>query len=268
MLITERDRALLSFLAEHRIALASHVQVLLGVSAEAARARLSALRGGGLLASERFFYDQPRCFWITRKGLAVIDSQLPPPRIDLRSYRHDVGLGWVWLAARRGAFGPLHEVVSERTMRSRDGARALGSADAGGADEPCGVRLGGIGPAGRERLHYPDLLLVTSGQRRIGVELELTTKDTRRRERILAGYGADSRIDAVLYLVDRSAVARPIEASAARLRIGRMVHVQRVQWGSRKADSGPASTRSRSRASQTAGNRLSQPRQPARTAER
>jgi hypothetical protein len=268
VLITERDRTLLSFLAEHRIALASHVQVLLGVSADAAQARLSALRRGGLLASERFFHGRPRCFWITRKGLAVIDSQLPPPRIDLRSYRHDVGLGWVWLAARRGAFGPLHEVASERTMRSRDGRRARGSADVGAADEPCGVRLGGVGPAGREQLHYPDVLLVTSGQRRIGAELELTTKDRHRRERILAGYGADSRIDAVLYLVDRPAVARAIEASAGRLGIGSMVHVQRVQWGASKAESGPASTRSRSRASQTAGDRLSPPRQPTRTAER
>jgi hypothetical protein len=270
VLITERDCALLSFLAEHRIALASHVQVLLGVSAEAAQARLSALRRGGLLAGERFFHGQPRCFWITRKGLAVIDSQLPPPRIDLRSYPHDVGLAWVWLAARRGAFGPLHEVISERTMRSRDGGRALGSgsADTRASDEPCGVRLGGVGPAGRERLHYPDLLLVTSGQRRIGVELELTTKDPRRRERILAGYGADSRIDAVVYLVDRPSVARAIEASAGRLGIGSMVRVQRVRWGASRAESRPASTRLRSRASQTAGDRLSPPRQPASTAER
>ena len=130
------------------------------------------------------------------------------------------------------------------------------------------MRLGGAGPAGRERLHYPDLLLVTSQQRRIGVELELTTKDRGRRERILAGYGADSRVDAVLYLVDRPGVARAIEASAARLGIGSMVHVQRVQWDSRKAQSGLACTRSRSRGSEITGNRLSPPRHPARTVER
>lgn len=269
VLITERDRMLLSFMAEHRIVLASHAQVLLGVSAQAARARLSALRAGGMVAGERFFHGQPRCFWITRKGLALIDSQLPPPRIDLRCYRHDIGLGWVWLAAQRGTFGRLSEVFSERTMRSRDGARAQGATYRAGVDEPFGVRLGGAGPAGRERLHYPDLLLVTAEQRRIGVELELTTKERGRRERILAGYGADRRIHTVLYLVDRPIAARAIEGSSARLSLDSMVHVQRVQWGAgREAPSGLASTRSRGVASQTASDPLSPAREQATVAER
>jgi hypothetical protein len=269
VLITERDRTLLSFVAEHRVVLASHIQVLLGVSEDAARARLRALRAGGMLASERFFYGQPRCFWITRKGLAVIDSQLARPRIDLRSFRHDVGLAWIRLAAERGAFGQLRKVVSERTMRSRDAARAHGSADGGGLDEPFGVRLGGVGPAGRERLHYPDLLLVTSGQRRVGVELELTSKDRARRERILAGYGADGRIDAVLYLVDRPAVAHAIETSATRLGIGAMVHVQRTQWGWHSAaGSELAAVGSRTPASRTAVGGISPLPEPARVAER
>lgn len=249
VLITERDHALLAFMAEHRLILGGHVQVLLGISADAARARLRSLRAAGLLAGERFFYGQPHCWWITSKGLAVIDSRLPPPRIDLRSYWHDVGLGWVRLAAERGAFGQLHQIVSERTMRSRDGARAQGPLDMGQREEPFGVRLGGTGPAGRERLHYPDLLLITPHQRRIAVELELTTKNRTRRERILAGYGADYRIDAVLYLVDRPAVARAVEGSAARLALASMVQVQPVRWDSgRQTGPGLASGRSRDRA--------------------
>ncbi len=240
---------MLAFAAEHRLIVAGHIQVLLSISRDAAQARLQRLRAAGMLASERFFHGQPRCWWITRKGLAVIDSQLPPPRIDLRSYRHDVGLGWLWLAAERGAFGPLREVVSERMMRSRDGALARNSVDEAQREEPSGVRLGGVGPAGRQRLHYPDLLLTTPGGRRVGVELELTAKDRPRRERILAGYGADARIAAVLYLVDRPAVARAIEASATRLGIAPMVHVQRVQWGSgREVGPGLAPARSRGRA--------------------
>jgi hypothetical protein len=168
--------------------------------------------------------------------------------MDLRAYRHDVGLAWVALAAERGAFGQLQEVVSERWMRSRDAVAAQSSPD----PDPFGVRLGGMGPAGRERLHYPDLLLVTPDQRRIAVELELTSKERTRRERILAGYGADPRIDAVLYLVDRTAVARAIEASAARLAIASMVHVQRVQWSAgREAGPGAAPSRVRSRVSHT-----------------
>ena len=245
-LITERDQTLLAFAAEHRLILADHIRVLLSISRDAARARLRSLRTAGMLASEQFFHGQPRCWWITRKGLAVIDSRLPAPRLDLRSYRHDVGLGWVWLAAERGAFGQLDAVVSERTMRSRDGAPAQSAVDTGRLQQPFGLRLGGAGPAGRERLHYPDLLLTTPGGRQIGVELELTAKDRSRRERILAGYGADPRIAAVLYLVDRPAVARAVEASAARLGIASMVHVQRVQWGSGR-DAGPGLAPARSR---------------------
>lgn len=231
-LITDRDQALLSFIAPHRLVLTSHVRVLLSISEDAARARLRMLRAAGLLAGERFFHRQPPCWWITRKGLALIGSPLPTPRIELSSYRHDVGLGWVWLAAERGAFGPLRNVVCERTMRSRDGARAQASPAGPDAAEPSGVRLGGVGQAGRERLHYPDLLLITPDGGRIGVELELTTKERTRRERILSGYGADPRFDAVLYLVDRPAVARAVEGSAERLGISPMVQVQRVGWDS------------------------------------
>lgn len=245
-LITERDRALLSFAAQNRLVLGSQVEVLLGTSADAVRARLRALRESEMLESERFFHAQPRCWWITRKGLAVIDSPLPRPRIDLRSYRHDVGIGWVWLAAERGAFGPLDGVVSERTMRSRDGAGAQHAPGDGLGREPCGVRLGGVGPGGRERLHYPDLLLITRGGERIGVELELSAKGRTRRERILAGYGADPRVDAVLYLVDRPAVARTVEASAQRMGISTRVHVQRVQWGNSGPHAAPPETAARS----------------------
>ncbi|HEY2437328.1 MAG TPA: hypothetical protein VGH93_09105, partial [Solirubrobacteraceae bacterium] len=82
-LITERDHALLSFVAQHRIVLASHVGVLLSISSDAASARLRALRRAGMVAGERFIHGQPRCWWMTRKGLALIDSRLPPPRMDL-----------------------------------------------------------------------------------------------------------------------------------------------------------------------------------------
>jgi hypothetical protein len=250
--ITDRDRALLSFIAQHRLVLTNHIRVLLSISHDAARARLRTLRAGGLLAGERFFHGQPPCWWITGKGLALIGSPLPPPRIDLSSYRHDVGLGWLWLAAEQGAFGPFRELVSERTMRSRDGARARELVDQDQLDDPFGVRLGGVGPAGRERLHYPDLLLITPDGGRIGFELELATKDRARRERILSGYGADPRFDLALYLADRPAVARAVEGSAARLGIGPMVHVQRVRWDTgREARPGLDAERARIRTADT-----------------
>jgi hypothetical protein len=227
--ITDRDRELLAFVAEHRLVLIGHVASLLGVSAAAAYARLAALCKQGSLKHDRVFEHGPGHYRITRPGLAVIDSGLPPPRVDLRAYQHDVGVAWLWLAARSGAFGPLQGVISERHMRSHDGARDRLNPNRGG--DPLGVRLGGFGPGGRERLHYPDLLLVDPHGNRVAVELELTGKSLRRREQILGGYAASRQVAAVVYLVIDPAVGRRVQASAERLGIADMVHVRPAQWG-------------------------------------
>jgi hypothetical protein len=233
--ITERDRALLGFVAEHRLVLATHAGAQMGTSLAAAHGRLAALAKAGLLCRATVFDREPGCYQLTRAGLAVIDSRLPPPRLDLRAYRHDVGVAWLWLAAQRGAFGDLGGIVSERRMRSEDGARAA----QGAPDErPHGVRLGGVGPGGRPRLHYPDLLLVDPSGRRIAIELELSSKGRSRREGILAGYAADARIDAVLYLCAEDSVARGIRSSAARVGVGPLIHVQRVRWNGPEPASG------------------------------
>jgi hypothetical protein len=228
--ITDRDCKLLEFAAQHRIVLADQVQALLHISAQVASGRMGALARAGMLGSQALFDRRPRCYWITRRGLQAIGSELPTPRLDLRAYQHDVGVAWLWLAARRGAFGPLDQLVSERRMRSQDAAEAHSARILGENDEPWAVRLGGLGVSGRARLHYPDLLLLGPDGRRVAVELELTSKTRARRERILAGYGADRRIDAVLYLVDRPGVGRAVRASADRLGISRRVHVQPVRW--------------------------------------
>ncbi len=241
--VTQRDLELLGFIAEHRLVLPAHAAALLGVSADAANGRLRALASAGYVRQETIFHRQASCCQITRKGLATIGSGYRQPRIDLRCYRHDVGVAWLWLAARGGAFGPLRELISERRLRSLDaGAERSG--------EPAGVRLGGVGPAGKPRLHYPDLMLVLKGGQQVAVELELTAKGRARREKILLGYAVDSRIDAVLYLVDRPVIARAVQASARQIGISDLVHVQAVRWGQSGGRAGAelVATRERARA--------------------
>lgn len=217
--LTPRDLELLAFTAEHRLVLAEHVQGLMGTSARTANGRLRALTAAGFLVSDRIFSRRPGCYRITTKGLRAVGSSYPPPRVDLSTYDHDVGVAWLWLAARSGTFGPMREVLSERALRSHD----MGSDR---TDPPIGVRRG----AGRGGLHYPDLLLVTPEGRRIAIELELTAKGRGRRERILSAYAADARVHAVVYLVDRPAVGEGIRASARRIGFSSRVHVQRVVW--------------------------------------
>ncbi len=246
--LTARDLQLLRFVAEQRLVLAGHVQALLGVSAPTARARLGRLAGAGYLSHDARFHRKARCYQATRAGLAAVGSGYQTRKIDLNLYRHDVGVAWISLAAQRGTFGPMREVIGERRMRSQDASR-LHDAEPFEAAEPSGVRLGGHGAGGRERLHYPDLLLVTPEGKRIAVELELSAKGRTRREKILAGYAGEERVDAVLYLVEHEnqGLARSIQASARRAGIGAIVQVQPVRWGeaSKREGNAPAAERSR-----------------------
>jgi hypothetical protein len=219
--LTEPDLQALAFIAEHRLVLPGHVAVLLDTSLEAATARLRRLAKARFLRKERVFGQQPD-YQVTRRGLAAIGSTLPTPRRDLRVYQHDIGVAWLWLAARAGTFGPLEAMVGERRLRSHDGAREPES-------EPLGVRIGGTGPHGRERLHYPDLLLRTADGRRVALELELTAKSRTRLETILGGYGADPRIAGVVYLVQSQTVARSVERAARKVGVADLVHLQRVR---------------------------------------
>jgi hypothetical protein len=238
--ITERDRELLEFMAAHRLVRADHVRTFLGVSARVADARLRALRKAGLVVRDVVFSRTPATHRITRDGLAAIGSSLPVPKRDLRTYSHDLGVAWLWLAARDGAFGELRQVIPERELRSRDGVGRR-------SDPPLAVNVGGFGPAGQERLHYPDLLLVTPEGHRIAVELELSAKGRGRRERILEGYACDGNTDVVLYLVKDWRIGAQVQASARRLGIAPMVHVQRVRMADPTLPTGRERTAQRSR---------------------
>jgi hypothetical protein len=237
--ITDADRALLAFAAEHRFVLAAQMAALLGVTPSAAEARLRRLGEGGHLRRHKEIHRGPTWHQITHAGLRAIGSDLPAPRgFDLATHRHDAGLGWLVLAARAGRFGPLTDVISERRMRSHDGR-------AEDRTQRYGVRLGGVGAGGRDRLHYPDLVVVTGSGHRVAFELELSTKGRTRREGILTGYAADRRIDAVVYLVERASVGRAIERSAARIGISDLVRVQRVSTAPSVAAPAPARTAQR-----------------------
>jgi hypothetical protein len=101
------------------------------------------------------------------------------------------------------------------------------------ADEPYGIRLGGPDRFGNDRLHYPDLLVIDPRGRRLALVLELSAKGRERRELILGAYGADTRIDRVLYLAEATpsgrATARLVGGSAGRMGLADRVRVQLVR---------------------------------------
>ncbi len=221
--ITDADLSVLGPLAEHRVLIAPQVASLLGVAEDTATRRLNRLRAAGLVNHERVFDGHPAATWITSRGLGAIESGLPRPRVDLRGYRHDVGVGWLWLAARNGAFGELAGVAADRRMRAQDTSAAR-------AGEPLrhGIGLGLLGPHGRPQHHYPDLLVTQRSGHRIAVELELTAKSPGRMARIMTAYASDSDIDAVIYVVQNRAIAQLVSDSARRAGIAGIVHIRRL----------------------------------------
>src|SRR5205807_2339860 len=165
--ITELDRELLAFATVHRFIRLDHVARLLGSSHDRARAQVRALTEMELLTQDRTAPGPLPCWQITRAGTRLIGSRLRPPARGHHDFVHEVGVDWLWLAIREGRFGAMNEVITARELRARDRAGHR-------ADPPLAVRLGGPGRHGLERLHYPDLLLVTAGGQRVAVELELT----------------------------------------------------------------------------------------------
>jgi hypothetical protein len=222
--LTDRDRALLGFMAEHRLVLERQLERLAGVGEGRLSGRLAALAAVGYVRSGRAF-DEP-FYQVRRRGLDAIGCELREPRFHLGGYKHDVGLAWLWLAARAGTFGPMDEVLGERRLRSHDGVGERPS-------DSYGVYLGGYDRWGAQRRHYPDVLLIDSRGCRLAVELELTSKGRERRELILGGYGADHRIDQVLYVVENHphgrAIRRLLEQSALAMRLSDRVQFQFVK---------------------------------------
>jgi hypothetical protein len=231
-MLDDRDREVLEFLAGQRMALATHVKVLLGGERELADTRLTDLEDAGLVRRERVLRCEPDCFRITLAGLAAIGSDLPPPDFDPR-YRHDVGVAWLWLAATRGAFGPPERVITERQMRSSDAERSVRTSESVASDndsehpEPTaplfGIRLadGGRGP---QAVRYPDLF-VLRGSRRVAVHLLLVNPSPRELERLLAGYEADMHADTVLFLVADPRIGRLVGSALTRVGRRPAIHI-------------------------------------------
>jgi DNA-binding transcriptional ArsR family regulator len=232
--LSDQDLELLRALAEQRVAVMAQVAHWLGVGDRAAGRRVRRLREAGLVESRRVFERGSAMVRITGSGLKLIGSPLGRPGQKLDEYRHDVGVGWIWTAAREGAFGPLTAVHSERAMRSHD-AR-LDRMTAGEQllepdDRRRGVGVGAWRPDGRPAQHYADLLLETRGGNRLAVELELSHKGRRRLDSIMEAYASDMRIDAVLYLVTDPHLGELVRAAASRAGIPDRVHVRQVAGG-------------------------------------
>ncbi len=219
--LTRADLSLLGPLAEHRLLIVPQVALLLGVSERTATRRLTRLHDAGLVLHRQIFAGAPHAARITSPGLRAIDSSLKAPNLNLNEYRHDVGVAWLWLAARcRQLRRPHRDDIRPADAVGGRRCPVLGRAG------PMGIGVGLFGPHGTPQRHYPDLMLAMASGHRVGVELELTSKSVRRMDRIMWAYASDAHIDHVLYLVGNQRIAQRVTDSARRAGIGDHVHVK------------------------------------------
>jgi hypothetical protein len=228
--VTARDKEIVRWIGRLRMVTATQVGERFGLGRAVTYARLGGMVRLGLLHHARIFHGQPGVYLATRSGVSIAGLELPPARIDIRTYAHDLELSSLVVELER-EFGP-ERVKTEREMRAAD--TDLGPAPA--TRQQFAVALSGahgqlqLTPAGHPRLHFPDCAVVAaSGEAADGVlavELERTAKGRARLRRILAAYVGARHIAAVRYYAVDERVRRLVESEAAAQRALTLIDVR------------------------------------------
>ena len=213
--LTPRDCEILRWIGRQRMASARQVADRFGLGRAVTYARLRGLVRLGLLEHARIFHGAPGVYLATRTGLATVDLHLPPSRLDLRTYDHDLELASLGVALER-EFG-AERVRTERELRAAD----TPADERARASPGFAVLLSGargqlqLTPAGHPRLHFPDCAIALDADRVLAVELERTAKGRARLRRILAGYISARHIIEVRYYARGPRVRDLIESEVA-----------------------------------------------------
>jgi hypothetical protein len=226
--ITSRDREIVRWIGRLRMVTATQISERFAVGRAVGYARLGGLVKLGLLEHARIFHATPGVYMATRAGLAAVDLALPPARVDVRTYDHDLELSSLVIDLER-EFG-CDRLSTEREMRTSD--TPLGGPP---IERPrFAVPLTGargqlqLTPVGHPRLHFPDCAV--AGDRpddpMIAVELERTAKSRARLRGILSAYITARHVGRVRYCIPNGRVHDLVSSEVARLRAGDLVDVR------------------------------------------
>jgi hypothetical protein len=171
------DRGILEYLACHPLVLFDQVMKLAGVDEVDTGERLGVLEARGMIRSGPRLRHQRGVYQITSGGLVEIGSELPVPGVDLRCYWHDIVVAWLGLAVRRGMFGPVDRVYTEREMCIADERAAArppsidpGWSEVARAKAADALFRLTLAAPGLPAFHYPDLVLVLPEVGRFAME--------------------------------------------------------------------------------------------------
>jgi predicted DNA-binding transcriptional regulator len=209
--VTDRDLAIVRWIARQRFAEAQQIARRFAMDERNAYRRLRGLTTRGLLAQEWVLHGRPGVYFATRDGLAAIELALPPARIDLRTFVHDLGTAALAIELER-EFG-ADALVTERELRSIDTT----------AEQPRYAVMRG-NQTTRRGLHFPDLAVEQPDSRPLAIELELTAKGRGRLDQIVAAYVRGRHIAAVRYYAAPAALPA-VQRAVARAGADQLIHI-------------------------------------------
>jgi hypothetical protein len=196
----KHDENLLLMVAAHEAVVASQGAAWLQLELTETERRLEALLDHKLVSRLRLSDRSPAVYRITPEGSAHVDAALPAlGAFDPQSYRHQIAVGWLWAGAKRGAFGPVREVLSFREMVASDMSLRSGAllntesiafvTDEGGEHVALGVR-------------YPDLAIVVPEEWWLPMFVVLSEPDLAEIARAIERYGQDPYMSVMTFFVE------------------------------------------------------------------
>jgi hypothetical protein len=224
--VTSRDREIVRWIGRQRMASARQVAGRFRLGRAVTYARLGGLVRLGLIEHARIFHAAPGVYLATRTGLATVDLQLPPARVDLRTYDHDLELTSLVVELER-EFG-ADRVWTEREMRAADIPAGPASCTRPRFAVPMSGARGQLQltPVGNPRLHFPDCAVTLGPDRVLATELERTAKGRARLRRILRGYVSGRHISAVRYYAVSERVRELVGREVAAQRADQLIEVR------------------------------------------
>lgn len=224
--VTSRDREIVRWIGRLRMVTAAQVADRFDLGRAVGYSRLSGLVKLGLLEHTHVFHATHGVYTTTRAGLATVDLALPPARVDIRTYAHDIELSWLVIELER-EFGD-DRLATEREMRASDTPLGAAPAERPRFAVPLASRRGQLQltPVGYPRLHFPDVALASAGDGPIlAVELERTAKGRARLRAILSAYVAARHIGLVRYYPTNERVRDLVQSEVTGLKAARLIQI-------------------------------------------
>lgn len=184
--ITDRDLKLIKMINHYGFLDIAVLMRQFNMGEKVAYRRLYRLVRKGFLTHDKLFFKSPGVYRATQAGVMLANDRLPPLKnINLATYQHDLlvaKLSMVLEQREGGVFTP------ERLLRHQRGLNRVG-----------------------QRTHVPDGELIV-GDKKIAIEVELSTKGRSRLEKIIKHYSADFSTDAVWYFYDSNEVKNKLNS--------------------------------------------------------